>query len=553
MMNHNASLEDWLESLGAALRARPRLTGRVMDRVRESAADGSTAGLPTRTRHFTIRGHRRLVAASGGAVAMIGVAMLIAITLFPSQSAGWPEVTKAIQSQKWIRGTATFGTMWLAPERQIWAFSLNGSHYFNDGRTKAKYEYRVGDKAITKLPLGEDNAQRILPLDALSQDTSAIGPWLFGTEKIIEQNRREITEAGKTWIEFQMVLWRGEMNHVTLRVDPATRLPIYLLQTSPKDKTKSSMWEFDYPTDGPADIYALGVPKEVKIDDRMPPDNVQRVIDAMAASRARIGNFRLIVGQSASYSSSVVYRKGNRWRIDSWRPQVAIDSMPEASKEQDWGQWFEEQLQLSKSMPFYVCDGKSVWENRSFQPGEEPRWKLSQHTAPQDLMSGEGLGSLPSGPNVKIASLLFPDLSPKRGWGFEFDLEPADAPGFVLLKRSAQTTRPDGALGHEWFFVDPAKGYAVVRAELFTLPPDTPSEPAASQVRQTISMEDFHESPQGFWYPTVVHNTSHFAANNSRGQGAIQPLKTMVRYHFDFDADLPDSLFTIDDRQLPNK
>ncbi len=558
-MNHNASLEDRLESLGTVLRARPRLTGRVMEQLRESAADGSTAVLPARTPYFTIPRHRRLVSVAASMAAMIGVAFFVAITLFPQQSVGWAEVTKAIQSQKWIRGTSIFAgekraTMWLAPQRRIWAFSLNGSFYFYDGPKKTKYQYLGGGKPITKLPLGEDDAQRILPIEALSQGQSAIGPWLFGTEKIVEQQRREIIEAGKTWIEFQIVLWRGEMNQATLRVDPETRLPVYLLTTSSKDPTKSSKWVFDYPVDGPSDIYALGVPQEIKIDDRMPPDNILWVLDAITASRASIGDFRLIVGQSPSYASSVVYRKGNRWRVDSWQPQVAIDSIPETLEEQDWGQWFAEQLQLSQPLPLFVCDGKSVWENSSFQPGEEPRWKLSQHTAPQDLMSGEGLGNLSMAPAAKFASLLFPDLSPKPGWGFEFDLKPLDAPGCVLLKRSARTTRPDGAVGHEWYLVDPAKGYAVVRAELFNLLPDAPVALEANQVRQTIRMEKFRQAPQGFWYPTVVHDTKPLlAGNDPQGQGPTEQMKTMVRYHFYFDADLPDSLFTVDNVQSPEK
>ncbi len=551
-MNDNTPLEDRLESLGAALRSRPGLTRRVMDQVRKSAADGSTPGFSTYTASFTIRRHRRLFTASAGMAAMIGVAILIASTLFPSRSVGWAEVTKAIQSQKWIRGTVTHAdgkgaTMWLAPERRIWAFSLDGSFYFNDGREKAKYEYRGSDKAITKLPLGEDNAQRVLPIEALSQDKSAIGPWLFEREKIVEQKRREVTEDGKIWIEFQMVLSRGEMNQATLRVDPETKLPVYLLATSAKDKTKSLKWVFDYPMEGPADIYALGVPQEVKIDDRMPSDNVLLVLDAMAGSRASIGNFRLIAGQSPSYASSIVYRKGNRWRVDSWRPQVAVDAMPEAPKEQDWGQWLEQQLQLSEPMPLFVCDGKSVWENSNFQPGEKPRWNLSQRTAPQDLMSGEGLGNLSMAPSAKFASLLFPDLSPKPGWGFEFDSNPANAPGCVLLKRSARVTWPEGAVAHEWYYVDPTKGCAVVRAELFNLPADAPGKPEASQFRQTLRMEEFRQSPQGFWYPTVVHDTRPLrAGNNPQSKVPTEQLKTMVRYYFDFDADLPESLFTVD-------
>ncbi|HET6880116.1 MAG TPA: hypothetical protein VFI31_08170 [Pirellulales bacterium] len=424
------------------------------------------------------------------------------------------------------------------------------SFYFYDGHNKVKYEYLGGDKPITKLPLGEDDAERILPIGALSEDDSAIGPWLLG-EKIVEQQRRVFTEAGRPWVEFQLVLWRGEMNQVTLRVDPETRLPVYLLAASSKGSKKHVKWVFDYPEDGPVDIFALGVSRDVKIDNRMPADNVLTVLTAMAASRASIGDFQLLVGQSHGYPSSVVYRKGNKWRVDSWRPQVAIDSLPSGLPEQEMHKWLKEQLQLAQPMPLFVCDGQTVWENASFDPKEKPRWQVSQHTAPQDLMSGQGLGTLSKAPGAKIASLLFPDLSPKPGWGFEFDSKPPDAPDCLLIRQSAETTLPD-MTAHEWYYVDPTKGYAVVRAELFTLRTGAPANPKDATALQTVKMESFRQSTQGFWYPTVVRGMMPvFAGNNPPGQDQTQPLTSMTRYCFDFNTDLPDSLFSVDDVAAP--
>ncbi len=95
-------------------------------------------------------------------------------------------------------------------------------------------------------------------------------------------------------------------------------------------------------------------------------------------------------------------------------------------------------------------------------------------------MSGDGLGMLSAVPMAKFASLVYPDLSPKRGWEFAFETKPAEAPGQVLLKRSTGVTWPQDALGHEWYYLDPSKGYAVVRAELFNLPRDVPANPRAA-------------------------------------------------------------------------
>lgn len=536
-MNQNVSLEGRLESFGAALRARPRLTERVMDEIRRSAADGSMARLPTLAPRARMRHRRHILTAAAGAIASIGIALFLVIALVPSPSVGWDDVTKAIQAQKWIRGTVTFpgndrATMWLSPGRQIWAFKSKKSFRFFDGREQARYEYRGGDKPITKWPLGEDDAQRILPVDSLSQSDNMIGPWLFGTEKIVQQKRQDVKDAGKTWIEFQMVLWRGEMNQATLRVDPKTKLPVYLLSFSPNDATKFSKWEFDYPADGPTDIYALGVPRGTKIDDRTPSDDALRVLHAMAASRARIGSFRMMESHEIGlvnnnvvvHPGAVVSRKGSRWRVDRYGVPDGFDPINK------------------KPAPLYVCDGMTVWENSVFEPGAKPMWQLSRHAAPQDLMSGEGLGILNLAPYVKFASLLFPDLSPKSGWSFEFDSKLADAPGCVRIKRSVPTTSREASVSHQWYLIDPAKGHAVVHVELFALPPGT--RPEAGQSEQTLGMEDFRQSPSGFWYPGVIRDTKHAIPGDN------QQTTTTVRYQFDFDVDLPDSLFTVDDVQI---
>ncbi len=96
-----------------------------------------------------------------------------------------------------------------------------------------------------------------------------------------------------------------------------------------------------------------------------------------------------------------------------------------------------------------------------------------------------------------------------------------------------------------------------------------------SQHGQTLRMESFKRSPHGFWYPTVVRDTMPATTNNNpppipvnkqhrqkanqQGQTTVRwdlnvkGFKKTVRYHFDFDGELPDSLFTIDDGQVPNK
>ncbi len=196
--------------------------------------------------------------------------------------------------------------------------------------------------------------------------------------------------------------------------------------------------------------------------------------------------------------------------------------------------WLAERLEQSKPRPLYVCDGTTVLKNensRQTRP-DVPKWAPHQRIAPQDPLtcSTSIYDGLSLAPNVCLTKLVYPDLTPIRGWDFEFVRQPNDAPGQVLIKRSAMLT--SGNRGHEWFYLDPAKGYAVVAIKAFTLPADAPADLEAVSRRPTYLMESFEQSPQGFWYPTIVHTASSDDDHT-------------IRYRFEFDVDLPDSLFEV--------
>ncbi len=152
-----------------------------------------------------------------------------------------------------------------------------------------------------------------------------------------------------------MTLWRGDMNQATLRVDPETRLPVYLLLMSPKNSKESIKWQFDYPADGPTDIYALGVPHETKIDDRMPLNDALAVLPGIAKSREGIGDFRLLVGEYPDYGyfGSVVWRKGDRWRVDLYWDHGNDNFAVEPPEGQNWAEWFEARLKGCEAIPVF--------------------------------------------------------------------------------------------------------------------------------------------------------------------------------------------------------
>jgi hypothetical protein len=528
---NNDMIERKLEQFGKSLRSRPPITDRILKQfsVAKRTEYDEAEVLVTGSAKPAIFNSRRFAVAAS----FVAAAFCIGIVLFMALSrpqVSWAQVAQAVQEQKWIRGTVEDKngkrTVWVSPKNKTWAFEFDSVKIFCDQNEKAKYEYSVREKTITKLPLGNEVIEKVLPVNALSQSKQAIEPWLFGTEKVISQKRQIVTEKGKTWIEFEMVMFRGSRRHATLRVDPKTKLLVRILFSS-KDKTEVSTWHFDYPQSGPEDIYALNVAKSAKVVDLIPDPKTQKLLETLRQNRNKIDDFRMVVALSADRRALVVWKKGKKWRVDScyWDKSALLPDL-------EHGDWFAGNLPGVHKAPLYVSDGNVVWHNRNDRPGQKISWQQSEHVGPQDLMSGEGMGTLSAAPYTKLASLLYPSIEPRKGWRLSVDHDPKGHTGKILIKMSTELAGGK-SFGHNWYYLNPANGHAVERIDLMTSKDGKVDELKDATNWQTITMQDFFKSKNGVWLCRKV----------------IYPdFRTKVataKYHFDFSTKLDDKLFKL--------
>ena len=149
------------------------------------------------------------------------------------------------------------------------------------------------------------------------------------------------------------------------------------------------------------------------------------------------------------------------------------------------------------------------------------------------------------GGGVCFVGLLFPDLRPKPDLDFEFVAAPTDGPaGCVLWKHSSGLT--DGSRGHQWCYLDPKLGYAVVRSESFhSSLDDNAASPAASAKLFVRTLDGFERSLQGWWHPARVVET-RVTVDPATGERKSDGDPAVTSYHFDFSAEIPDELFVID-------
>ena len=120
-MNQKLPIEEQLEAWGDALRDRPRLTSRVMEEIRPAAGEGKTeAPVPRPSMPLRLR----YLWAFAGTMLTLSLCVAIAVSIIPTSAVVWADVTQAVQSQIWIRGTSASSDgrqifLWQSTERQV--------------------------------------------------------------------------------------------------------------------------------------------------------------------------------------------------------------------------------------------------------------------------------------------------------------------------------------------------------------------------------------------------------------------------------------------------
>ncbi|MBS0205647.1 MAG: hypothetical protein JSS49_22315 [Planctomycetes bacterium] len=436
-----------------------------------------------------------------------------------------------IEPPTWIRARTDFdhGTaaVWFSPSLQVWYQESAGDRsVFCDAGTGERHEiYQQQGRVVTR-PLGERSSAPIFPLSRRTEDNQWLGAWFFSAgQRIIDQRSREVVVGGKAWKEIEFsVIGAGPRMLGTLRVDPQNHRPRHLLFETPGAGQQTTRWEFDYPQEGPGDVSQLAPKAHLNRSGDL--KEIQSAIGAIAASRARIGNLRVVITSFPDETVGslwVVHKKGDRWRVDTYTfPQLLQDLARDVSTD-EWGKWIESQLpncSLSRSL---VCDGNRVFDLK----GRDRVPKLSEKIAPIDLLTGSSSG-LPF--DVRFPLRFYPDLTSVHD-SFKLVPKPAAFPDGLLIQQSGGYAKGGGY--HSHYYLDPARGHTLVKYELFEDSKEAELS-ADAKLEHTRSAEDFRQSPQGWWYPSLIRDTR-------RGEDA-----TLTRYHFDFNADLQDNLFALD-------
>ena len=187
---------------------------------------------------------------------------------------------------------------WFSLNRELGAERAGTAISFHDYKRKVMTKYVADENTVYQLPEpaeGRPDAINFLRqvLDVL-RNPKGPNKFPFPGMELIDDARREMTVDGKKWLGIELTLRvaggsRGEPLAMHIRVDLATKLPVLFAMVDEEGKRYTAA--IDYPDQGPADIYDLGVPRTAKVVERMVSEDVGRVLAGLKAGRREFDDY----------------------------------------------------------------------------------------------------------------------------------------------------------------------------------------------------------------------------------------------------------------------
>jgi hypothetical protein len=303
---------------------------------------------------------------------------------------------------------------------------------------------------------------------------------------------------------------------------------------------------FSYPEQGPADIYALGVPHSAKLVDRLPAGDLKRILDTVRAGRRRMDNYRAVFVAQMDGSDlwrefpTVLYRKGDRFRSEHVSGELAPATQPRPNE--DLGQWWQSRLQQFRCfLPHYVMRGSTLFSSE-FKKVTDPNGTIHDEIT---SVSKYNSNSEP-GETYPADYAMRPEFAcrPPLGVGRQdsepsLDLNPADdLAGCIRLSVRQTSTR--GRIDEQGiglpdefrYWLDPRRDDIAMRWQMVVR-----DGKGTERVTYDEIVEEAAKSPQGVWY------ASRIRLKNVTPGGKVKSFDQIYHIYVDFSADLPDSLF----------
>ena len=530
----------------------------LLDRVRARLQENTVRSPSATPARATARWTKRAWFAGAGAAAVVLIALLF--SLQPS-SIAWSQVAEAVRALPWVHIKAVGGEgrsqeTWLSFSRNIFAMRYGGTVRYDDLGSGVRYDYDPRQRKLYRLSVSDHRADELDRAEGLFRTIfrgEAVRPEDFGGGRIVKSRQRTVTEEGRRWIVYELEI--GDPNDedpshtssLVIRVDPQKKLPALMTCTRGKEKEQAT---FDYPDKGPADVYALGVPRDVTAEDRTPPPDLERIIKIVRQNRRDFGDYLAVAGGNTRSTVRLIRCKGDKFRVD-----VGVGDIRHVASTDQMEQWWQEHGREAFLQAAILSDGRRVDEHSLVRP--ELGWKpLPAHIKQGDgRAAAEGTGNAGERFAEYFVDLLaYPsnlvDLQNLASWPlYTVHLDPKGENGpagsiRVELMRADQGGPNDrNAYRKEEFWLHPKYGYAVVK-QAWSGCPAVDEDPRRKEKQIIHEYDGFRQTPRGIWYPTVSRYKNASSSKNEDKPGGVEFHDEVTYFYLDFTAELPDALFS---------
>jgi hypothetical protein len=480
--------------------------------------------------------NRRVLVGSvfGAAVA----AVVLAGLWFSNGEPAWASAIRRARGQAWIhakieRDGVLHGDIWVSPERDIVAATLGKTVLFQDYKHKIFLRYDGDRKPLYRASQPENPNLGQDPMSASGLAAmfrrSPGAPSLLPNEPIEHWTSRSRMIDGIPSDEYEIEIHSPDRAPSTLllTVDKRQSLPRSLTIVEGDSHATS---QFEYPSTGPLDVQALGVPIDVPRVDIDQSGKLLPIVHTLGEGRKEFDDYTALSVTSVFDDARPLHmcevkrvlRRGDKWRIDSVDvadPDFVLPKDPDLAL----SAWHAK-IKALRFVPLFICDGRFIGSYRR---------------------NGEGVtGDRPQVSNATDDSAEgFAIHIPERACRPIFHLGATNHTFNVSHEREGSreelikvdVLRMPTTKGHhdlpKTYWLDPSLGDVALRivTHLDGLQEVSASKPGAKS--REVAFKDFRQSPRGYWYPGVVD------------RDPISKSQPVTRFYVDFSNVPSDDLF----------
>lgn len=541
---HDAEFDKWLVGSGYRVAVPDGLQARIVQKGNDLM---DKAPQRRRTNRISSRG-RTVAIWTGVPIAAAGLIIVCALILSHSSHA-WAESISALRTRSWIHITATSDNIvhegWISPVMGVVAGRNDDVLEFDDLHMSEAFTYQKSTKQLVRVPLtdhrkhlidGRSLVAVLSQIEVTPQEFLAVF-WQDDAENLreIDQSSRKVVDAAGTWRELKCnfaVLPNVGTDRLsaTMRFESKTgtlrTVDLEMDVTLPKLRQRnqrSIRLEFDYPEDGPRDIYALGVPAKTKLVDRGPEPDVDTILRGFRTVPERFDDYLCYVIDTPEsckwYNGRPLFRvwkKGKRWRVDGMVVASEPDLIREEPDIEDIHEWWKERAPKYRYFPWARCDGEKVY-----------RYTLNH--SKESSVTGLEVASIEEEPAPVIAEhpmywgqrpewwshppLGIPHAALKHTYCHPASKGSANT-GLLDIQRDGPVTADQYERMQYW--IDPNRSFVTMRHEFHGVEALFDDSYSQAQLRRMIITPDMPrasiwsevkslaQSPRGYWYPTEI-------------------------------------------------